>query len=338
MLADDPLCFEVIPQLVSICDRKKNAIRAGLLSQIPFYFDIADTLGTEFAASLRSAGKDAPLAPIDGGDLDAVRTDVVDHPAGRMLACLGRAGSRVMRKELKEYAVERGDRLTGDKEQGAILINECTRAAEFLGVDEYEVYLIPSQNSEVVVELHSPPALLFSVIVTELSEVEQRILAVQALSQVRFGNAPALKLAAAELEELFVACARIFHPGFGSDVTGMRRTPQLQKELGSDLTKKQRKELKPHIEDYIKGGWLDFEEWHFDMQVTALRLALLACGDPGSILDAIKKRDPGLLGIPVTNARALRQAFSRSDLALAIFAFILDPDTVGLWKKYCGKP
>ena len=163
----------------------------------------------------------------------AFRTDAPDHPARRILECLGRAGSKVLRKNLKEYSVERGDRLTADHELGAILVAECARAADFLGVGDHEVYLIPSQGAEVVVEMHEPPALLFSVIVTELSEVEQRVLAVQALCQVRFCSAPAHKLGAAELEELFIAAARLFHPDFASDVTGTRRVDELREELDS---------------------------------------------------------------------------------------------------------
>ncbi len=246
-------------------------------------------------------------------------------------------GSKVLRKNLGEYSVERGDRLTAEHEQGAILVAECARAARFLGVSDHEVYLIPSQGTEVVVEMHEPPALLFSGIVTELSEVEQRVLAVQALCQVRFCSAPAHKLGAAELEELFIAVARLFHPDFASSVTGMRRVDELREALDAVLTKKQRKELKPLVDEYRDGGWLDFEEWHFEMQATVLRLALLACGDPGAVLDAIKKRDPELLGVPLTNAHACRKAFERSDMALAFLRFIQHPDTVRLWTRYSGR-
>ncbi|MBW2260677.1 MAG: tetratricopeptide repeat protein [Deltaproteobacteria bacterium] len=337
MLEDAPLCFEVLPRLVELCERKGNAVRAGLLAQVPFYFDIADETATRHAAWLRSVGRDAPLGPIRDADVDRLRTDAPDHPARRILECLGRPGSKVLRKNLKEYSVERGDRLTAEHEQGAILVAECARAAHFLGVGDHEVYLIPSQGAEVVVEMHEPPALLFSVIVTELSEVEQRVLAVQALCQVRFCSAPAHKLGAAELEELFIAAARLFHPDFASDVTGVRRVDELRKALDAVLTKKQRKELKPLVDEYRDGGWLDFEEWHFDMQATALRLALLACGDPGAVLDAIKKRDPELLGVPLTNAHARRKAFERSDLAMAVLRFIQDPETVQLWTRYSGK-
>jgi tetratricopeptide (TPR) repeat protein len=336
MLEDDPLCFEVLPQLVSIHDRKKNELRAGLLAQIPFYFDIADGRCTELAGAVRKAAKGAPLAQVSEADLERIRTDAVDHPARGILECLGLPGSKVLRKGLKEYAVERSDRLTRDHEQGAILVAECDRAARFLSVEEHEVYLIPSESTEVVVEMHGPPALLFSVIVTELSEIEQRILAVQAMCQVRFGTAPAHKLGQAEFEELFVAVARIFHPDFASDVTGMRRVEELGASLRSDLSKKQHKALKPLVDRYRDGGWLDFEEWHFEMQVTAMRLALLASGDPGSVMDAIKKRDPELLGVPLTNAHTSRQAFSRSDLAMAIIRFLEDAETERLWKKYCG--
>ncbi len=337
MLEHDPLCFEVLAQLVELCQRSGDAVRAGLLAQVPFYFDIADETATAQAAQLRRDAREAPLGPISDADVDRIRTDAPDHPARRILECLGRAGSKVLRKSLKEYSVERGDRLTAKHDQGAILVAECARAAHFLGVRDHEVYLIPSQGAEVVVEMHEPPALLFSVLVTELSEVEQRILAVQALCQVRFCSAPAHKLGGAELEELFIAAARLFHPDFASGVTGMRRVDELREALGADLTKKQRKELGPLVDKYRDGGWLDFEEWHFEMQATALRLALLACGDPGAVLDAIKKRDPELLGVPLTNAHACRKAFERSDLALAILRFVQHPDTVRLWTRYSGK-
>ena len=332
VLESDPLNLDVLVQVVSILDRRKDRVRAGLLAQVAFYFDVPDELCTRLSAEMRRLGSERGLVPLAASDLAKVRVDEVDHPARRILEALGRPGVKVLRKDLGEYAVAREDRLAPNHAQGAILVAECARAARFLGIGEYEVYLVPTKGIEAAVELSTPPALLFSALVTELSETEQRILAVQAMSQLRCGTVLAHKLARGELEAFMVAVGRLADPGFGAGVTGLKRVDEMRRALESGLGRKERKDIEPLAREFTKGGWIDFEEWHFHMQVTGMRLALLACGDLGAVLDAVKKRDPSLIGRPLATAEARRDAFSHSDLATAIIRFVEDPSTPALFR------
>jgi tetratricopeptide (TPR) repeat protein len=336
MLGDDPLCIEILPGMVHALDQVGESTRAGMVAELASYLGVEDETVTRTALRLRESRTMLGKVTIGGDDLARIRLDAVEHPARSILEVLGEPGSKALRRELSDYGIERADRLDGTSDPGRLLMKECERAARLLDAGAYDVFLIPSQGSEITVEMHRPPALLFSVIVTELSEVEQRILAVQALSRALLRTAPAFKLAAQELEELFIAAARLFDPDFGSDVTGLRMVEELTAELSDALTKKQRKALEPLVERYREGAWLDFEEWHEAMHATTLRLALLAAGDLGAVLDAVKKRDPVLIGVPLTNAQSRREAFARSDQALAVVRFLLDAGTPELWRRYVG--
>jgi len=337
MMQEPGICLEASTRLAHVLDELGQRTRAAVVSQLPAYFGIKDDRCARLAASLRKARSQEPVRAISDEDLAAVRTDDVDHPARDILEVLGETGSKVLRRDLSAFGIERADRLTGKEEQGKLLVAECGKAARLLDVGDCDLFLVPSRDAEFSVQTHKPPALLFSVTVTELSEVEQRILAVQALCQVRFHTAPAQKLPAAELEELFLATARLFRPDFGEDVTGVRRAQELGSELDAALTKKQTKRLEPLVKSYCEGVWLDFEEWHQKMQATAMRLALLAAGDLGSVLDAVKKRDPVLIGVPLTSTQSRREAFERSELAMDLLRFVLTPSTAELWERYVGK-
>ena len=70
------------------------------------------------------------------------------------------------------------------------------------------------------------------------------------------------------------------------------------------------------------------------MRCTSYRIALLLCGDIGTVLDAIKKREPDLVGVPISSQKAMAEAFMKNDVARDVARFYLSDKFFDLWKKY----
>jgi hypothetical protein len=52
------------------------------------------------------------------------------------------------------------------------------------------------------------------------------------------------------------------------------------------------------------------------------------------VLDAIKKREPDLVGVPVSSQKSMTEAFMKNDLARDIAGFYLSDQFYDYWKKY----
>ncbi|MFH1436841.1 MAG: hypothetical protein ABIJ56_14130, partial [Pseudomonadota bacterium] len=262
------------------------------------------------------------------------RIDDLDHPARRILDVVSLPGSKLLRKDYSDYGISKSDNLVKKGGKGGGLLKECQKAAQFLGVGDYEIFLLPGEGYDPVVEMFEQPAILFPISLAEFSALEQKVVTYMAMSQIRLSNFIPMRMSLTDFESFFVALVRIFNPVFGSEASSMKKMKELQAQMEEEITGSQRKQLEKLVKEYADSPWFDIEEWHLKMKCTAYRVALLGCGDIGTILDAMKKREPELKGVPLSSQKAMRKAFMKNEVARDIAAFGLSDTFLDLWYKY----
>jgi tetratricopeptide (TPR) repeat protein len=329
-----PFHFEAMTAGMRAYKESGKEERAALCANLVFYSGDRSEMTRELSMKYRKWTRSFPETVIKPDDLDRIRLDLLSHPARRILDIASQPGSRLFRKDEAAYGVSRSDNMAKKGERSTIILKECEKAATILGVDAYEVYLISREGYDPIIELFDAPAVLFPVQIGELSEMEQRVLALVAMSQIKLCNFIPLKLAQNDFEAFFVALVRLFHRGFGSEFTPMKKVEQLERKIEAELTKNERRQFEPLVEEYLSAPWFDIEEWLLKMRCTSCRIALLGCGDIGTVLDAIKKREQDLVGVPTSTPKAITDAFMKNDVARETARFYLSKLFQDLWRTY----
>jgi tetratricopeptide (TPR) repeat protein len=329
-----PFNFAALASAMKLYKSGGAETRASMIANLLFYsFDKSESTKT-LAALFRKETRAFPEDVLEAADLARIRLDLLDHPARKLLDFVSQPRVRIFRKEHRDFDVTKSDNKARRGDRGTIILKECASAAMFLGVDEYEVYLVPKEGYDPLVENFEAPAVLFPAQISELSELEQRVLAAIAMSKIKLKNYIAMKQSIRDFEALFIGCVRLFHPGFGSEFSPMKKVEQTLAMLDGGLGKSEREQLEPIVSDYIQGAWFDIEEWVTRMRCTSYRIALLFCGDIGTVLDAVKKREPDLVGVPISSQKSMAEAFMKNDVARDLAGFYLSDLFHDYWKKY----
>jgi len=272
---------------------------------------------------------------LDETDFESIRIDSIAHPVRKLLDEVSKYAGKIFGKEYSYYGISKSENLLKREDpRGAILVRECRKAAEFLGVKDFEVYLIPVSGNDPIIEIFDNPAILFPSSFVELSDQEQGIMATISLSQIALNNFIPFKMNVADFESFLIALGRKIRPGFGSGFSMLKKVEAMEGIIEDAIPKGKMKPIEKILKEYVEAPWFDIEEWYFKIKATSLRLALLRCGDIGAVLDMLKKREPDLVGIPASNPEGICNAFSKNEFTKEVARFVLSRAYVDLWRKY----
>lgn len=169
------------------------------------------------------------------------------------------------------------------------IVRRAAALADRLGAPEYRLYVHRSRSKGVIYEVGETNILLVPSHLHELPATEQNYHLARPLLAMGLGIELMLKLTARELQILFTAAARQLLRTYGDGLTSEEVLNGQLKIIQRALPRRNRKLLEPLLHAFIDLGAQDLEDWVRGREEGLRKVAALACGDLGYVVDHLRR-------------------------------------------------
>ncbi|WP_437506918.1 cellulose synthase [Sorangium sp. So ce1099] len=231
--------------------------------------------------------------------------------------------AKAIRFELSNLGVSSRERLGPRDNHPTRQLAE--RVGRALGIEAFELYLVPSWQGAARVFPGDPPAIVAPTSLTELPELEQTFALARLFARVAVGFTFLDEIPAEATDGLLIAAIRTLDPGFGSGAISPAREhaaqqmlPGVQRAIGR-RQRKMLEEIAPSV-----AVTYDARAFVIGLRRSEYRIGYLLCGDALAAIDYLRRYDRDiarsteeprlLLQHPVSN-ELLRYALSAEAFA-----------------------
>ncbi|WP_437622759.1 cellulose synthase [Sorangium sp. So ce1151] len=231
--------------------------------------------------------------------------------------------AKAIRFELSNLGVSSRERLGPRDNHPTRQLAE--RVGRALGIEAFELYLVPSWQGAARVFPGDPPAIVAPTSLTELPELEQTFALARLFARVAVGFTFLDEIPAEATDGLLIASIRTLDPGFGSGAISPAREhaaqqmlPGVQRAIGR-RQRKMLEEIAPSV-----AVTYDARAFVIGLRRSEYRIGYLLCGDALAAIDYLRRYDRDiarsteeprlLLQHPVSN-ELLRYALSAEAFA-----------------------
>lgn len=163
-----------------------------------------------------------------------------------------------------------------------------------LGIEAYDLYLLPGGGTEPRVVNTSPPGIIIGLdYLNRFKAEERRFIVGRLLEHAEGRHALALNFPLRQVVQALMAMAKLFKPEIVVPGLSEAESEKLMKAVKRAVPRKYRKQLEDAAVAFAsEGGPRDLAAWRQAMNHTANRAGLLVCNDLNAALSALLKTEP----------------------------------------------